>query len=1056
MECAACGNENPPRSRFCNRCGARQDVPRIQGDRSGEPAAVPSEYRHLTVLFCDLVGSTELSERIDPEELRELMRIYQHECREAVGAYEGFISQYLGDGVLAFFGFPQAHEDDAERAVRAALELQRRLEEKLEPWNAQVRTGIHSGEVIVGEMGHETLAHGSAMNLAARIQSIAEPGCIAISGDTLALVSGMFATRELGEQRLKGFQKPVFIYAVDRVVGGRRHRRIPMQPLVGRERELGLLTEHFALAAGGSGQVIFVSGEAGLGKSRLTVALRDEIRTLPNIWIEMHCSPFSSGSALYPVIDLLDERMPRGQDDAELAADLARGLETIPELDAQQVVPYLISLLGLPPLEAYPLPDMTPEMQRERIMDALPSIVGALAKDHMVVLQIEDLHWADPSTLEYLDRLVELAPTRALLLLCSARPEFKLPWRHDHVHALELARLSHGDALELIHDVAGEDALPAPVVDQIAERTDGVPLYIEELARAMLDSGHRAPQSQLVVPSTLQGSLMERLDRLGSAKRVAQLGATLGHEFSRELIDTVSEIDPWELESGIAQLVEAKILEEIRTESSRSYRFRHMLLRDTAYGSQLRAKRRRIHARIAEVLESDFAERCATEPWVLAQHCEAAGQHARAASGYQAAAGLAAARYANAEALGHASAALREVSETPEGEDRWELELATRLAMVAPLVAMRGFADDEVRALHDRISALCEQSLDGPRAIPGLLSLARYHQRRGDPRQAALVGEEIQAIAQGADIPMLEVVAGLIIGASKITIAESPRAIATIERAVELGSSIDLPPATSSQEPELLSFILAVAGVALASGGFPDRAAARAHEARKRAVEQDHEPTVIHVMAISTVTFYMLEDYETTIRWAQEVLERCGDRGLHGPEAEARTNLGWARVALGDLKGLEDVEAGLARATESGFRGGICEYLQAAADANRMAGHTQRAHDLLDRSQEEYQISGEAICFEGRGRRVRGMTFLAEGARDQAEAELHRALDMLGHYGARLECLMAATELLRLARGRPDESEARERLVRFYAPFETEHPFRSVRAARQLLEETSR
>jgi hypothetical protein len=303
---------------------------------------------------------------------------------------------------------------------------------------------------------------------------------------------------------------------------------------------------------------------------------------------------------------------------------------------------------------------------------------------------------------------------------------------------------------------------------------------------------------------------------------------------------------------------------------------------------------------------------------------------------------------------------------------------------------------------------------------------------------------------------MLEVVAGLIIGASDITTGEAPRAIARLEQAVERGGATDLPPATGSQEPELLSFTLAVAGVALASGGFPDRAAARAHEARKRAMEQDHEPTVIHVMAISTITFYMLEEYETTIGWGEEVLERCRDRGLHGPEAEARTNLGWARVALGDRQGLEEVETGLARAIESGFRGGICEYLQAAADANRMAGHTRRAHELLDRSEEAYRVSGEAICFEGRGRRVRAMTLLAEGAHEDAEAELLRALDALRRYGARLECLMAGTELLRLARGRPDEIDARERLARLYAPFESGHAYRSVRAARQLLEETSR
>jgi class 3 adenylate cyclase/tetratricopeptide (TPR) repeat protein len=1071
MICPDCRHENPDRSLFCNQCGARQIVPDDANgvETSGEGDA-HGERRPLTVLFCDMVGSTQLAERVDPEELREILARYHAESAAVIKRFEGYVAQYLGDGILVYFGYPQAHEDDAERATRSALEIQRRLTECFPDGRVRARIGIHTGLVFVGEIGNdarrETLALGGATNVAARIEQVAEPGGVVISEQTYRQTVGVFA-RDLGERELKGLEHPMHLYAVDRVFGGRRRHdegaEIPMQ---GRDDELGRLCEAFESTRAGQGRTVLISGEPGIGKSRLVVGLRSEPRATPRLWVDMACSPYTSGSALRPAIDLFEERfaIPTDVGREQQSKVVADGLAQMPGLDREAVVPYLLALLGLPPHDDYPLPTIAPEQQRERTMVALCAIIEALTAIDVVVLQVEDLQWSDPSTLELLGRLVELAPRSRLLLVLTARSDFVMPWKEAHVERVKLERLATWPILEMIGTLTKGRSLPTTILRRIAERSDGVPLFVEQLVYTVFESelvddrgDHLAVPPGLesqVVPATLRGSLMARLDRLGTAKRIAQLAATIGREFSYELLEKVAGLTPDALRDGLDRLRQSEIVESRGSPPSETYRFKHALLQETAYQSQLHSDRRTTHARVADAMTRHFPESVASEPDLVAHHYAEAKQFDPAASHYQAAGSRAAERFANDEATRYLRLALDALAELPDDDARRERELSIALAMAPPLTMKQGLDHADVTALHERIASMCSAAGEGVAQLPALLYLSRYHLRRGAAEESTEVGSSILRIAQAAEIPLMEVVGRVIVGSAEVTRSPSSEAIAHLERALEVARSVDLPPATSALEPDLLAFVHATMGVSYAVGGRLDDALEHAQAARARAEAIDHEATTIFVLGLSTVTLSLMTAYETVIEWGREALERAEGRGFYTSEAQARTMVGWARVATGDEAGLEEAEAGLGQAIHMGFRAGLGHYVFAAATANRLAARHERAHELLNQIEEIMEATGEKI-FAGRIRRERAMVYIGEGRTAQAEAELFASLALLERDEAPVERLMAATELFRLARGRGGEREARTRLKEIAAATPGGDGFRPQKAARELLEATA-
>ncbi|HJZ04529.1 MAG TPA: adenylate/guanylate cyclase domain-containing protein, partial [Patescibacteria group bacterium] len=574
LRCSHCGFENPPGFAFCGKCATpltgQTPTPKTsqtdkQLDKQEDKAATEAERRQLTVMFCDLVGSTALSERLDPEELRDVVRSYQEACAEVIDGNDGYIAQYLGDGLLVYFGYPLAHEDDVQRAVKAGLEivvaiselpLKTQLQQTL-----QVRVGIHSGLVVVGEMGggkkREPMAIvGETPNIAARLQGLAEPNTVVISSATYRLVEGLFDCQDLGLHTLKGVSAPVQMYRIlgESAVRSRFEVAVSkgLTPLIGREQEVELLLKSWERVKEGEGQVVLLSGEAGIGKSRLVQVMKERLAGETHIRIESRCSPYYQNSALYPIIDQLQRLLFRRQDSYEeklskLERALVGAQHAVP---LQETVPLFATLLSLPLSDRYPTLNPSPQRQKQKTMEALLTWLLKESEKQPVLRIVEDLHWVDSSTLEYLSLLIDRVPTAPVFALLTFRPDFNSPWpRRSHFTEIALGRLTQKQVELMVSRISEGKRLPAEMVQQIVAKTDGIPLFVEELTKMVLESdlpkvriwGHLPP---LAIPTTLHDSLMARLDRLATVKEVAQLGATLGrsrrkHDFYCFLLFTV-------------------------------------------------------------------------------------------------------------------------------------------------------------------------------------------------------------------------------------------------------------------------------------------------------------------------------------------------------------------------------------------------------------------------------------------------------------------------------------------------------------------------------------
>jgi class 3 adenylate cyclase/tetratricopeptide (TPR) repeat protein len=647
--------------------------------------SLEGERRQLTVMFCDLVGSTHLSELFDPEELRDLIRAYQQLCNRVITRFDGRIAKYLGDGLLAYFGHPRAHEDEAPRAVRAALGILAAMgtlnaevgHSCKTAISLKVRVGVHTGLVVIGEMGggdflEQSAIVGETPNTAARVQEQAEPDSVVISAATYQLVRGLFVCESLGAHSLKGLSSPVVLYHVLRETEAQSRFDVAIQtglmPLVGREHESGILFERWERAWNGEGQVVLVTGEPGIGKSHLVQAFKE--RVTAGKWLECHCSPYHQNSALHPVIDLL--RTLSGLDNAEQPSAKVAMLESELEkykLPLSNHVPLLANMLSLSLPEKYPRPTLTLEAQKEANYLAIQSWLLSVAEREGLALLFEDLHWADPSTLELLGRLLEQIPAARVLLVVTHRPEFTPPWSNRaHFATITLNRLPRAQSEAMVRNVTGGKALPPPVLDQIVAKTDGVPLFLEELTKAVLESGlirereaHyelTGPLPPLAIPSTLQDSLSARLDRLGSAREIAQLAATFGRDFSYDLLRAISFDADADLQKSLATLVESEVLYRRGLLPQVRYFFKHALIRDAAYESLLKSKRQQIHSRIARALEERFPETSQIQPELVARHYTEAGLTDQAIPYWQTAGEQALRRSAFLESISNLSKAL--------------------------------------------------------------------------------------------------------------------------------------------------------------------------------------------------------------------------------------------------------------------------------------------------------------------------------------------------------------------------------------------------------------
>src|SRR6202046_500409 len=704
--------------RLIAELGSKSQVPDMPGSRRPDEA----ERRQVTVMFADLVGSTALSVGMDPEDLRDVFAAYSSCAEETVSRFGGNVAQYMGDGILVYFGYPNAHEDDAAQAVRGGLELIAAVTGLKTRVPQQVRVGIATGVVVVGNRTPSIV--GETPNLAARLQSLAKPNTVVISEGTRKLLGQVVVLEDTGTQDLKGIAAPVQVWAVlGRTAPPSRFEALHpsgMTTFVGREDEYELVLRRWLKARQGQGQTVLLSGEAGVGKSRLALAFSERLKGERYLRIHCFCSPQHTNSALHPIIDHVERSAAFARDDP-----LEKKLDKLDTLLRQswssaEDSALFVEMLSLPNDGRYPALELAPRLRRQRTMDALVRQVEILSSSGPLLVIFEDAHWADPTSIELLGRLVGHIPNHRVLLVISFRPEFEAPWvEQPHVTVLGLNRLAPRDVDLMIDQIIGDSPLPSTVRRDIIERTDGIPLFVEEMTKAVLETASEdearrtvasVPSQRTVVPPTLHASLMARLDRLGAARELAQIGAAIGREFSHELLAAVTWWPEAKLEMQLDKLIRAGLLFRQGAPPDATYLFKHALVQDAAYGLLLREPRRRLHARVAETFESRFADVAESKPEVLARHWAEAGDIEKAATLWGKAGRRSAERSALVEATEQLRRALDLIASLPRTPPLRREEIKLQVELITPLLHLRGYAAPETRAAVDRARLLIEQS----------------------------------------------------------------------------------------------------------------------------------------------------------------------------------------------------------------------------------------------------------------------------------------------------------------------------------------------------------
>jgi class 3 adenylate cyclase/tetratricopeptide (TPR) repeat protein len=748
------------------------------------PTASPpdAERRQLTVMFCDLVDSTTLSSQLDPEEYRDVVRAYQSACTEVIQRYDGHIAQFLGDGLLVYFGYPHAHEDDAQRAVRTGLGIlaaMGNLNQGLQQAKGiqlAIRVGIHTGLVVVGEMGsqrrQEQLALGEVPNVCSRIQGLAAPNTIAMSAATYRLVQGYFECQDLGAQTLRGVAEPVALYRVLVESGATSRLDIAqprgLTPLVGRDSEVVLLLERWEQVKAGQGQVVLLTGEAGIGKSRLVQTLKDHVANEPHLRWECRSAEYAQNMVLFPLVELF-QRLLRFEASETPDTKLAKLEHVLSQysLLVEEFVPLLASLLSLPlPEHRYPPLNLSPQRQRQKTLETIVAILLELAEQQPVLFIVEDLHWTDPTTLELLNLVFDQAPTASMLVLLTCRSHFQPSWHHrSYLTEITVNRLSHAQVEQIVTGMTDGKPFPAAVLQQIIAKTDGVPLFVEELTKAILESGYLKETdehyeltgsfSTFAIPATLQDSLMARLDKLMTGKVIAQLGATIGRGFAYDLLSTVSQLDAATLQRELGRLVEAEIVFQRGVPPQSTYVFKHALIQDAAYASLLKSTRQQYHHRIAQVLETQLPETTATQPELLAHHCTEAGLIEQAIDYWYKAGQSAMQRSAHAEAIAHLHQGLALVETLPETPESLQREVNLLIALGTSLAATKGYAAPEVEQTYRCARQLCHRLEDPYQLCSVLHGLWNYYQVHAEYQTAHTLGEQLLTLAQQVRDPAM-------------------------------------------------------------------------------------------------------------------------------------------------------------------------------------------------------------------------------------------------------------------------------------------------------------
>jgi class 3 adenylate cyclase/predicted ATPase len=1105
--CPSCGQQARPTAKFCPECGtalktegklapakSRKRKGALLARKATPPPSAEAERRQLTVMFCDLVGSTALSQQLDPEELRTVILAYQEVCAQAIQRFEGHLARYIGDGLLVYFSYPQAHEDDAQRAVRAGLEIVAALPQLntqlqqtvrvLQHSPLQVRIGIHTGLVVVSDMGGGNYRDpravvGETPNIAARLQGLAEPDTVVMSEATHRLVPGLFECQNRGPQALRGVSTPVPVYRVLRESEAQSRFEVAVRtgltPLVGRESELEVLRQRWEQAKTGAGQVVLLSGEPGIGKSRLVQELKESVSAEGAIRIEFCCSPYHQNSAFFPIIEHLKRLLQLAQNEAPQAklTKLQQALAAyrFPQADT---LPLVAALLSLPQPEGVPPLTLSPQKQKQKTQEALIAWIIEEAEKASVYCAWEDLHWADPSTLEALTLFLTQIPTTQVFTVLTFRPDFTPPWRsRSYITQLPLSRLGRPQVEAMVEKVTSGKSLPVEVLQQIVTKTDGVPLFVEELTKMVLESGllreedgryvgahGGAPIPPLAIPSTLQDSLMARLDQLAPVREIAQVGAVLGREFSYELIHAVSPVDEAMLQQGLHQLVESELIYQRGLPPQATYLFKHALIQDTAYQSLLKSRRQQLHQQVAQVLAEQFSETVETQPELLAHHYTEAGLITQAIPYWQQAGERASLRSAYVEAISHFTKGLQVLKTLPDTPERTQDELRLQAALGPTLTVLKGYAAPEVERAYAQARELCRQVGETPQLFPVLNGLWVFHLLRAELQTARELAEQVFRLVRSMQDPAFLLWPHGALGLILYHLGELTAARAHLERGIILydpqkhrphGSQV------SAQDPKVTC--LSYASWTLWHLGYPDQARQRSAEALTLAQGLSHPFSLAFALHSAAWLDLYLRDVQAVQERTEALLGLAREQSFPFWLALGAFRQGWVLAERGqDKEGIVQMRQGMAAGQTIGSALSRPWGLTLLANAYGRAGQTEDGLSAVTEALTIVDKTGER-CDETELHRLKGELMLQSSVQSlesrvkEAEACFQKAIDIAHRQQAKSLELRAAVSLSRLWQKQGKKEEARQRLAEIYGWFTEGFDTKDLQEAKALLEE---
>jgi class 3 adenylate cyclase/predicted ATPase len=1060
---------------------AAQEQPSLQV--TPLPTAPPpdAERRQLTVVFCDLVESTKLASQLDPEDWRDVVRAYQQVCTEVIQRYDGHIAQLLGDGLLVYFGYPQAHEDDAQRAIRTGLEIidaVRSLNTHLDQDKGitlAIRLGLHTGVVVIGEMGgagrQEQLALGEVPNIASRIEGLAASNTLVVSEATYRLIQGYFECEDLGAQALRGVTESIHVYHVLSESGATSRLDIAqprgLTPLVGREQEVGILLERWAQVKAGHGHVVLLTGDAGIGKSRLVQMLKEHIANQPYTCWECRSLSYLENTALFPLTDLF-QRLWQFQAEEAPDAKLEKLEHALSQyrLPLEETVPLFAPLLSLAlPEDRYPPLNLSPQRQRQKTLETVVAILLELAEHQPVLFIIEDLHWTDPTTLEFLNLVVEQIPTTSILTILTCRPTFQPSWSHrSYLTEITVSRLSQTQVEQIITRMTDGKTFPAAVLQQIIEKTDGVPLFVEEMTKAVLESGQlketdghyelAGSLQALVIPATLQDSLMARLDRLMTAKVIAQLGATMGRQFSYAWLQAVAQLDEVMLQHELGRLVKAEIVYQRGVPPQSTYVFKHALIQDAAAQSLLKSTRQHYHQRIAQVLEAQFPATVDQQPELLAHHYTEAGLTEQAVPYWHHAGQNAIQRLAHVEAIAHLRQGLELLQTFPETPQRLQRAVDMLIALGASLLAVKGYAAGEVRETYTFAQQLCQHLEDPQQLFSVLRGLWNYYLVRAEYQTAHALGEQLLTLAQQLQDPALLCAAHRALGTTLFYLGTLASALTHFAQGMALYDPSQHRSSVFQYGDDAGVVCHLYAAWALWCLGYPDQGLVRSHEAVTLAQQSARPFSLSFILNLAAIFHQFRREERLTQERAEVAMTLAKEQGFPHWIAHGVILRGWVLVQqAGQAQaGIEQINHGLIAHRATGAALLRPYFLALLAEAHGIMEQPEAGLAVLTEALTLVDPTGEG-WYEPEMHRLKGELLLQQHADNQADAEncFQHALEIARNQQAKSLELRAASSLAKLWQQQGKRQEAHDLLAPVYSWFTEGFETADLKDAKALL-----